>query len=490
MKKKYLIYTTAILIMATILIAGCSNAQTPKTQNIEIDVTEDKDTIIKDDIDEDDSQKDATPPDEKSTSDKDSSNKKAKNSGSSSKNRSSFTKIDEDTNKTMPLTKLLPHREGYKWVYDGAVEYGHKMILKSIDRQEDKFIYTIDGKVDDMSDGESKRDFSLGLTYTLTEDKLVQTVDSEVMMDNEFSQIELIHTPLSKGNRWTQKQKNAEGKIITLESSIDDIEEDGGQKIYTVTYRDKDSKYYERRKIKEGVGVIYFEHLFFYENEGKQESMNMGYALNNSYSGYSHNLDINRYLPPLNKELVYFGLAEYGHKGSLKKISATSDFAEYQFDGIYNDGSGIDDKFKVQYNLDYIRGTVTEKILSNTRENKKEVNSKVQPLVILKTPFKEGNSWSHKVILDGKSYDVSSVIKEVDDKNGKLVVEYKVKGVPGYYDNTYIEQRTFEAKRGMIGFSNLLPGDIGINKKQAKDSKLLEEAIINHMFGYGASRAE
>lgn len=132
-------------------------------------------------------------------------------------------------------------------------------------------------------------------------------------------------------------------------------------------------------------------------------------------------------------------------------------------------------------------GTVTESVLSNTRDNKKEVNSKLQPLVILKTPFKEGNSWNHKVKLDGKDYKVSATIKDVDNKNGKLVIEYRVKGVPGYFENTYIEERTFAIEHGMIGFKNLLPGDIDIDKAQAKDSKLLEAAIINHMFGYGTT---
>lgn len=36
----------------------------------------------------------------------------------------------------------------------------------------------------------------------------------------------------------------------------------------------------------------------------------------------------------------------------------------------------------------------------------------------------------------------------------------------------------------MVGFSNLMPGDIPISKADAKDSKKLEEALVNHLFGY------
>jgi len=41
----------------------------------------------------------------------------------------------------------------------------------------------------------------------------------------------------------------------------------------------------------------------------------------------------------------YHGFAEYGHVGVLKKISSTSEDAIYEFQGKYQDGSGIDDKF-------------------------------------------------------------------------------------------------------------------------------------------------
>ena len=67
---------------------------------------------------------------------------------------------------------------------------------------------------------------------------------------------------------------------------------------------------------------------------------------------------------------------------------------------------------------------------------------------------------------------------------GKMRVTYTVKGVPGYFQNTYIEERVFERGRGMVGFSNLMPGDIPISEADAKDSQKLKEALINHMFGY------
>lgn len=122
--------------------------------------------------------------------------------------------------------------------------------------------------------------------------------------------------------------------------------------------------------------------------------------------------------------------------------------------------------------------------MSSTRFDPPEVNSKLHNLVILKTPFKQGKTWSHSTRINGKEYKVTARIKEYDPATGRMKVTYTVNGVPGYFQNTYIEERIFEPGRGMVGFSNLMPGDIPISKADVKDSKKLEEALINHMFGY------
>lgn len=189
---------------------------------------------------------------------------------------------NEDEPEDLTLTELLPEKEGYVWKYDGAVEYGHEMELISIEEADGERTYTVEGEIEDVSGGESGNDYSLDLSYTVTNDTLTQRIDSDMMMDNNFSQIELIQAPLSEGNEWTQTQVNAEGEEITLESSIDSVETDGDQKIYTVTYQDADGEYYEEREIKEGVGVIHFEYLYMFEDD----SMPMGYEINYDATGY------------------------------------------------------------------------------------------------------------------------------------------------------------------------------------------------------------
>src|SRR5699024_7507250 len=111
---------------------------------------------------------------------------------------------DENDEKELKLTKLLADKKGYIWDYEGSTEYGHSMELEKIEESDKQVDYIVEGEVEDASGGESENDFSLDLTYTVTEDKLIQNIDSEMMMDNNFPEIELIKLPLSEGNEWTQ----------------------------------------------------------------------------------------------------------------------------------------------------------------------------------------------------------------------------------------------------------------------------------------------
>ena len=182
---------------------------------------------------------------------------------------------------TQSLKALLPEREGYRWVANGFAEYGHVLDLEEIREEDGKVIYVTKGHVDDMSDGESDRDFSLEIIYAVTADSLIQDKTGETMMDLFDSQI-LIQLPLEEGNSWTQTVQGADGDEIQLESTIEKVEDTEGAKVYTVYYKDKNSSYFERRQIKEGSGVINFTRLFISEDE----SFEISYFLYEEASGY------------------------------------------------------------------------------------------------------------------------------------------------------------------------------------------------------------
>lgn len=251
MKRKNVIVLLSLFLIV-IFIAACSNSSEQNDAEQEDEVTDNDDTS------------------EVETND-------------ASETEESNTHEEEAEPIDITLTELLPYKKGYVWNYDGAIEYGHEMELKTIEKSNEQSVYTVEGEVEDVSGGESGADYSLHVTYTVTEDSITQHVEGDMMMDNVLPELELIHAPLSEGTEWTQTQENTEGEEVTLESSIEAVENDGGQKIYTVVYEDSDSDYYEKRKIKEGIGVISFEHLYIYD-EG---SMPMGYELNYDFTGFS-----------------------------------------------------------------------------------------------------------------------------------------------------------------------------------------------------------
>ncbi len=471
MKKYVLLMLVILLFIVVSITGGCKAKNTEQTapQQEENETTQEE---IQNPSEEDEA---VEPSEEDETADKEEKTDEQPEDESDDSQKASEK---QDSNEA---SSLMPARKDYKWTYSGFAEYGHEMVLESIEKKGNETIYTVKGSVFDLSDGEANRDFSFTITYTAKPGVLVQNVTAgDALMDTRFKDLELIRAPFEKGNTWTQKTKDENGRNITLRSTITDVREENGQKIYTVEYKDTASNYYEKREIKEHVGVLSYEKLYI----DKEDSFPIGYYIHYPGTGYKNNLEINAYLPKTGTQLIYFGYAEYGHRGVLKRISQTSDDAIYEFNGVYQDGSGIEDKFTVRYYMNYLKGTVTEKVVSSTRFNTPEVNSKLHNLVILKTPFKQGATWSHNTKIDGKEYKVTAKIKELDPSTGKIKVTYTVQGVPGYFQNTYIEERTFEPGRGMTGFAQLMPGDIPISEADAKNSAKLEEALANHMFGY------
>ncbi|HBX24502.1 MAG TPA: hypothetical protein DEF34_12865 [Desulfotomaculum sp.] len=181
------------------------------------------------------------------------------------------------------LAALLPSREGYRWYYNGFAEYGHRMTLKTIDKQNSDLVYSIEGEVDDPSGGEAKdRDFNLQIVYTIANGVLTQTKQEDAMLDSNYDRLDLIKTPLGKGIRWTQKVIDQDNIETDLECTIEDVKNLDGVAVYTVVYKDKNSDYYERREIKEGVGLVSFEKLLILQDQ----SFPAGYYLNEEASGY------------------------------------------------------------------------------------------------------------------------------------------------------------------------------------------------------------
>jgi len=132
--------------------------------------------------------------------------------------------INEPIYQVEALSELLPDLVGYKWQYEGFAEYGHKAQLDSIVSEATKRMYMVSGSVDDMSDGESTKDFSIELSYTIEGNRLIQTKREEVMMDSKYDRLTLIQTPLVIGTYWTEEVSDEDGVLQTINGQITKVE--------------------------------------------------------------------------------------------------------------------------------------------------------------------------------------------------------------------------------------------------------------------------
>jgi hypothetical protein len=252
------------------------------------------------------------------------------------------------------LAALLPDKAGFEWQYTGFAEYAVTMKLTSVEKKEDARVYTAEGAVADMSGGEGQGDFSVRAVYTVSSGVLRQELTGAMAMDRTLPSLELIRAPLAKGAQWTQAVRDSTGRSVNLACTVTDIRQVNGRTVCFVYYKAEGSDYYEKREITEGMGVTAYDKLYMYD-AGREE---IGYRLYTPEKADMAGWD--QWLPRLDYEYAYFGLAEYGHKGSLSKVSASETEIIYEFNGSYDDATGDYSRFTVRYRVDLTRGTVTE----------------------------------------------------------------------------------------------------------------------------------
>ncbi len=173
------------------------------------------------------------------------------------------------------LADLFPQKEGTTWTYYGTADYAQHMSIEKIYEANSQKVIKVKGEVDDLSGGSSSLDYRLEVTYAIESDRVTQTKLSDAMMDSEYDKLTLIMAPLQKGTKWHEKVIDSQGKKVTLDGEIIEIDEQAEGKIYKVLYKEADSDYSEVRKIQMGKGVIDFVKTLKYQNE----SMEMAYHL-------------------------------------------------------------------------------------------------------------------------------------------------------------------------------------------------------------------
>ncbi|GAA0181829.1 hypothetical protein SH2C18_43040 [Clostridium sediminicola] len=211
------------------------------------------------------------------------SNKLDNNQNSKSNGDNNEIEISNPKNENNEILKdLLPNQTGFRWVYNGFAEYGNILELKRINYEAPDYQYILEGEVEDMSDGESKLDFSVKLQYLLKNGELVQIKEEEIMMDSIFDNLIIIKAPLKVGNTWIQRAVDKEGNHLEVKGTITKIELENGKRVYDIKYEYGDDSLFEFRRIKEGVGTVQFQKPFISDGN----TFEIGYSLNEEGSGY------------------------------------------------------------------------------------------------------------------------------------------------------------------------------------------------------------
>lgn len=179
------------------------------------------------------------------------------------------------------LMNLMPD-EGFQWAYIGSAEYYHEMVLDNITKDEFQAIMKVTGEVEDVSGGDSNKDYGIEIYYTVTDNAIVQRKTEEMMLDSEYDEITIIKTPLEVDNEWTEEIRDKNGDKQTITAQIYEVNESDRGMEYKVLYQNKDTGYTESRVIMEGLGVIGFKKSVKLDGESYQ----YGYALYGKNSGY------------------------------------------------------------------------------------------------------------------------------------------------------------------------------------------------------------
>lgn len=198
----------------------------------------------------------------------------------------------------------------------------------------------------------------------------------------------------------------------------------------------------------------------------------------------------------LDKDLHYQGMGEFGYGLNIHHVQQIDDVTFLSYKGWFEDGMGGDPEKRAFY-IDYLIGKdeIYQQIKNVDTANEKHRDTIVSIIphqIVLQAPLKKGHSWKQDFLyVPGDFYSLKSIsqepeyltathtITDIEDNNGNPIytVETVVKGVKGYYKETYKEVKKWETGKGLISFEATIPMFDGM-----PDDENPEEILT---FGFG-----
>lgn len=165
---------------------------------------------------------------------------------------------------------------------------------------------------------------------------------------------------------------------------------------------------------------------------------------------YSEDLSM-IFLGKENSEYVYTGTLDYSHKIILKNLNKTDELLTINFDGEIEDLSGGESKtsdsniFKLKYiiNKDSVREVYDKAI-------KKPQKPFAIDRVILKTPLKEGTTFTSEYVYKDKKYNGETKIDKITNNGKTIVTITTINGIEGFKNKEFKEVRQYEVGKGLF----------------------------------------
>ncbi len=169
------------------------------------------------------------------------------------------------------LTRFFPKIVGTKWTYEGFAEYRDTRTLDSVQKvktnQTTNEVMNLSGKVADLSDGESKRNFNFRLKYLITKNSVYEEIiQADTPFPHQIRSLKILALPIKKGTTW-KEQISQKGQKKQLQAQILELRTENGKQIVKVRYRVPmpgmpNGIYEEIREFTAGKGLTYFEKTF------------------------------------------------------------------------------------------------------------------------------------------------------------------------------------------------------------------------------------
>lgn len=195
------------------------------------------------------------------------------------------------------ISDFLPN-ENTTWVYDGTGVYYHEMTLEDIISSDQSVYYKIKGEILSDEKNSNHSDYLTDIRYIISRKGWRQELQESKLLDSKYKSMYLLKFPIKENNKWQEKVLDFDNNKKTIIGAIESIEFIEGEKMITVRYTEKNSDYYEVRKIKEGKGVIEFEKKLKINNEDHI----LGYSLKDFYNNdESIEYEIKTFLMSYNK---------------------------------------------------------------------------------------------------------------------------------------------------------------------------------------------